>query len=184
MSFGYGVGDFLAVGKLVWNVYRAYADAPEQFRDISQEILSLHIVIQKVEDQLGISGSDAASGSLASGSQPQHVKTLSTKDKDNLRVLYDGLQGIMKELDGLLKKYRNLESGHNLIDRLKWGQEDLVRLREKIQSHMNFLTAFNGALMKSVHLIFYLILKFTPFLTKYVSIVHKFPTIVFGQMRV
>ena len=103
MSFGFGVGDFLAVGKLVWSVYRAYADAPEQFRDFSQEILSLHIVIQKVEDQLGISGSDGtasgsqASGSQASGSQPQHVTTLSTKDKDNLRVLYDGLQGIMKE---------------------------------------------------------------------------------------
>ena len=52
MSFGFGIGDFLAVGKLVWSVYRAYADAPEKFRDISQEILSLHIIIQKVEDQL------------------------------------------------------------------------------------------------------------------------------------
>ena len=29
MSFGFGVSDFLAVGKLVLDVYSAYADAPE-----------------------------------------------------------------------------------------------------------------------------------------------------------
>ena len=103
---------------------------------------------------LGILGSDGtASGSQISGSQPPYVTTLSTKDKDDLRVLYDGLQGIMKELDDLLKKYRNLESSHNPIDRLKWGQEDLVKLREKIRSNITFLTAFNGTLAKYVHLI-------------------------------
>ena len=166
MNFGFGIGDFLAVGKLVWSVYRAYADAPEQFRDFSQEILSLHIVIRKVEGQLGISGPDAtangsqasrsqASRSQASGSQPPNVATLSTKDKDDLRELYNGLQAIMKELDSLLKKYQSLESSHNAIERLKWGQEDLVRLRGKIQSNITLLTAFNGTLAKYVHFLPY-----------------------------
>ena len=35
MSFGVGVGDFLAAGRLVWDVYSAYADAPEQFHNFS-----------------------------------------------------------------------------------------------------------------------------------------------------
>ena len=64
MSIGFGEGDFLTVGKLVWNVHSAYADAPEQFRNFSQEVLSLHIVIRNVEVQLRISGS----GGTASGS--------------------------------------------------------------------------------------------------------------------
>ena len=62
MSFGYGAGDIVAIGTLVWNVYSAYAGAPEQFRNFSQEILSLHVVVKKVEDQLGMSGSGRTVG--------------------------------------------------------------------------------------------------------------------------
>ena len=145
MSFGFSVGDFLAAGKLVWDVYSAYKDAPEQFRNLSQEILSLHIVIRKIEDQLGISSSDEA------GSGGQLGTALSTTDKDDLKMLYDGLQAIMKELDDLLSKYRKLESSRNPIDRFKWGQEDLVGLRDKIRSHITLLTAFNATLAKYVH---------------------------------
>ena len=55
--FVFGVGDFLAVVTLVWNVYRVYGGAPQQFRDFSEQILSLHAVIGKVEDEQGILGS-------------------------------------------------------------------------------------------------------------------------------
>ena len=155
MSFGFGVGDFLAVGKLVWGVYSAYADAPEQFRNFSQEILAVHVVVRKVEDQLGISGFDgtasrgrASSGASGSGSQLPVVATLSMKDRDDLKILYDGLEAIMKELDDLLRKYKSLESTRNPIDRFKWGQEDLVGLRDKIRSNITSLTAFNSTLAK------------------------------------
>ena len=148
MSFGYGVGDFLAVGKLVWDVYRAYADAPAQFRDFSEEILALHVVVRKVEDQLGISGSNG----VASGSQLPAVASLSTKDKDDLKILYDGLQAMMKELDDLLGKYKSLKSSRNPIDRFKWGQENMAGLKDKIRSNIIMLTAFNATLAKYVHL--------------------------------
>ena len=59
------------------------------------------------------------------------VATLSTKDKSDLKILYNGLQAIMKELHDL-NKYQNLVSiRRNPIDRLRWGQEDLVGLRDK-----------------------------------------------------
>ena len=147
MSFGFGVGDFIAVGKLVWDLYSAYTDAPEQFRKFSPEILSLYIVIRKVEDQLGISGSDGT----ASGSQLPAVASWSAKDKNDLMILYDGLQAITKELEDLLKKYKSLGSSRNPIDRFKWKQEDLVGLREKIRSNVALLTAFNATLVKYVH---------------------------------
>ena len=149
MSFGFGVGDFLAVGKLVWSVYSAYKEAPEQFRNFSQFILSLHIVIRKVEDQLGISSSDETGSGTRS--QPPAVASLSTRDKNDLKILYDGLQTIMKELNDLLSKYRKLESGRNPIGRFRWGQEALVGFRDKIQSHITLLTAFNATLAKYVH---------------------------------
>ena len=158
MSFGFGVGDFLVVGGLVWDVYRAYADAPEQFRNFSQEILALHVIVRKIEGQLGISGSDGtASGSqlpaVGSRSQPPTIATLSTKDKNDLKILYDGLHAIMKELDDLIKKYQSLESTRNPVERFKWGQEDLVGLRDKIRSNITMLTAFNATLAKYVDLL-------------------------------
>ena len=162
MSFGFGVGDFLSVGKLVWDVYSAYADAPEQFRNFSQEILSLHIVIRKVEVQLRILGSDGragasqrpGSGSRSGGAASQ--PSLRSEDQNDLKVLYDGLQVIAKELDNLLKKYKSLESTGNPIDRLKWGQEDLVGLRKRLRSNINLLTTFNASLAKYVPLYLFL----------------------------
>ena len=134
MSFGFGIGDFLGVGKLVWDVYRAYADAPEQFRNFSKEILSLHVVFGKVEDQLRSQG-----------------HALRAKDTDDLKILHDGLKTVMEELDDLLKKYQSLSENPSIsFDRVKWGQEDLVGLRDKLRSNVTLLTTFNSALAKYV----------------------------------
>ena len=130
MSFGFGVRDFLAVVKPVWDVYSAYADGPKQFRNFSQAILPLYIFIRKIADQLGISGSDA-SGTAVPG--------LDTNNQKDLKIVYDGLQAIMKELDDLLKKYQSLESSCNSIDRFKWGLEDLEGLRDKIPANIHLL---------------------------------------------
>jgi len=120
MSFEFEVvGDFLGVGKLVWDVYVAYTDAPEQFRNFSQEILSLHVVFAQVKDQL----------------QNTPTGSLSTKDTDNLTILYHGLKTTMEELDTLLKKYR----------------ADSVRLRDKLRSNLALLTTFNSSLAKYVY---------------------------------
>ena len=136
MRFGRGfrVSDFLSVGKLVWDVYSAYADAPKQFRDFSQEILPLHAVFEQVEEHL------------------HNTTTLSRKNTNNLKTLYDGLKGIMEELDNLLKKYKSWELTSYLFHRLKWGQEDLVGLRERLRSNITLLTTFNASLAKYVPL--------------------------------
>jgi len=140
MSYGFGIGDFVGVGTLVSNVYSAYAGAPEQFRNFSQEILSLHVVFKIVEDQLRNQGPGNS------------TLTLSAKHTDDLKFLHDGLQTIMKELDALLKKYQSLAENHSIsFDRLRWGQEDLVGFRERILMHISLLTAFNTSLTWYVH---------------------------------
>ena len=135
MSFGFGVGDFLSVGKLVWDVHSAYADAPEQFWNFSQEILSLHFMFAQLEDQLN------------------KMTTFSAKQTQNLKTLYDELTGIMEELDALLKKYQSLLENPTIsFDQVKWGQEDLVGLRERLRSNITLLTTFNASLAKCVPL--------------------------------
>ena len=145
MSFGYGVGDFLAVGKLLWDVYSAYAGAPEQFRNFSQEILSLHVVFKTVEDQLRNRGSG------------DNTLTLSAQATDDLKILHNGLQTIVTELDALLKKYQSLKEDRSIsFDRLKWGKEDLAEFRQRIIIHVGLLTAFNTSLTWCVNISIYI----------------------------
>ena len=147
MSVPFGVGDVLAVGTLVWNVYTAYKGAPEQFRNFSREILPLHVVVRKVEEQLGISGSVGAARRPSSGG----VAGLSMKDRNDLKILFDNLRSIMEELEELLNKYQSLASNRRKrIDRLRWGQEDLVGLRGKLQLNLTVLTSFSTTLAKYV----------------------------------
>ena len=47
MSFGWGVGDILAISGLAIKMYTAYKDAPDNYKHIADEVKSLHIVIKK-----------------------------------------------------------------------------------------------------------------------------------------
>ena len=145
VPFGIGVGEIIAVGTLTQKVYTAYAGAPVQFRNFSQEILPLLGIVRKIEDQLGISGSGGTARLPGSAS-------LSTKDGDDLKILYDGLRTIMEELGDLFNRYQSLTSTHHKpIDRLRWGHEDLVRLRDKLRSSVTLLHTFCWGLAKYVY---------------------------------
>lgn len=39
MSFGFSVGDFLAVGNLAWSIYRSCKGLTEEFQEVSREAL-------------------------------------------------------------------------------------------------------------------------------------------------
>jgi len=137
------VSNFLSVGTLLLNLFISYKNAPEQFRNFAHEISHLHVVYGKVEDQLRNQGSE------------NNTLTLSEKDKSDLKVLYDGLQAIVTELDALLKKYKSLEeTPSGLVEGVKreakkmtWGWEDLVGFRKRIIMHICLLTAFNTSLV-------------------------------------
>ncbi|KAH9205847.1 hypothetical protein DL95DRAFT_267280, partial [Leptodontidium sp. 2 PMI_412] len=51
MSFGVGVGDFLAVGRLVLDLYNACKDAPGEFQEICRELSSIHTVLSGLATQ-------------------------------------------------------------------------------------------------------------------------------------
>ena len=89
MSFGFGVGDFLAVSRLALDVYTAYKDAPQDFRNISDEIKSLHIITDSHKDEL-------------------QDKTLSADDERRSREILQGCLNVLGDLDELRDKYMGL----------------------------------------------------------------------------
>lgn len=48
---GYGIGDLIAVGQLVWKVCKACKGAPGEFQELSRELSSLHTTIHELEDE-------------------------------------------------------------------------------------------------------------------------------------
>jgi len=52
MSFGFSIGDIIAVSTLAHKVRKQFIDAPEQFRAISDEVKSLLNVLRDLEDVL------------------------------------------------------------------------------------------------------------------------------------
>ena len=129
MSFGFEVGDVLAVSKLAWDVYTAYKDAPEDFRNISDEIKSLHIIVDRNKDRF-------------------QDKTLNSNEQVQLREILQGCTNVLGDLDILHTKYMSLGSAQSsssssqAIDRIKWSQENIAELRARLMSNTTLLNAF------------------------------------------
>jgi hypothetical protein len=89
MSFGYSVGDFIALGQLAWQVYKSCKDAPGSFRNISSEVLSLHAVLKEVEETL-------------------LSYTLPKSKQASLVTITSGCQDVLGDLQSLVNKYESL----------------------------------------------------------------------------
>jgi len=120
------VGDFLAIAKLAWTVYNGYKDAPGDFKNLSDEIKSLHNIVN----------SDILTAKFRDPS-------LTPKERQSLREIFQGCSNVLKDLDNLLTKY-NPPQGSSLraLDRARWGQEDIVGLRARLTSNTTLLNTF------------------------------------------
>ena len=124
MSFGYSISDFITLGQLAWTVYKSCKDAPESFGNISQEVLSLHVIIKEFEDN--VSGQAMTAAQLT-----------------GLRTVGDGCRSVLRDLESLVAKYESLGTkSKRTWDRLAWGFKDIAELRARLTSNTVLLTAF------------------------------------------
>ncbi|KAI1377192.1 hypothetical protein F4677DRAFT_459094 [Hypoxylon crocopeplum] len=132
MNFGFGVGDFITVIKLVNKVRKEFAGAPSQFREVSDEVRGLSIVLQDVEIDVS-----------------EHE--LDEKQKSNLQNITNSCRSVLDDLEVALDKYRELESRQKGIDkaarrawkRLTWEPNDIRDLRHRITSNTVLLSSFS-----------------------------------------
>jgi hypothetical protein len=127
MSFGYSVGDFIAIGTLSWEVYKSCKEAPGSFKDISSKVLSLHVVLKEAEETV-------------------FAHPLSTTKQERLKAVRDGCYQVLTDLDALLKKYQSLGTQNKRtwdpLSRMRWGAEDIAQLRARLTSNTALLTAW------------------------------------------
>ena len=137
MSFGYGVGDIIAISRLALKVCTAYKDAPGDYRNISDEVESLHIIINQAAHHF-------KSTTLSDNSQQQ---------EEGHKVLR-GCHNVLEDLDALIEKYNSLaskstsQSTSQALQRLKLsarlviGTEDISTLRARLTSNATLLNGF------------------------------------------
>jgi hypothetical protein len=124
MGYGYGVGDFIAIGTLAWKVYKSCKRVPEAFGHIFSEVLALHAVMKEAEETV-------------------FAQPLPPASQESLRAVGDGCHRVLQDLDNLVNKYKSLgKLSKRTWDRITWGAEDIAELRARLTSHTVLLTAW------------------------------------------
>ncbi|PQE05169.1 Ankyrin repeat-containing domain protein [Rutstroemia sp. NJR-2017a BVV2] len=95
MSFGFSIGDFIAVIELVKKIRKEFVDAPSQFKDVFDEVRRLSIVLQDIEVIL-----------------PE--PNLYTQQSAELKEITDGCVRVLENLQRTLNKYGELRSDPKL----------------------------------------------------------------------
>ena len=134
MSFGFAVGDFLAVGNLCWKVYKKCKDAPGNYAELSGEVSYLYTVIKETEEMLS-------------------QQSLTAKQQAGLATCRQGCEDVLQNLNNLLIKYESLGTqSQRTFDRMGFGNQDMKDIRLRLVSNVSMLDAFNNAYDKSLFL--------------------------------
>ena len=125
MSFGWGVGDIMAISNLAVKVYTAYKDAPNEYKNITEEVKSFRIIINKA-------------------AQHFESSTLSDNDWQEGQTVLNGCQSVLEDLNSFIKKYNRLASANTsqVFERVKLGTEDIATLRARLTSNAALLSSF------------------------------------------
>ncbi|MCJ1263487.1 hypothetical protein MMC22_003357 [Lobaria immixta] len=135
MSFGFGVGDILAVSKLARTTWKRFQDSSDQFKALRTEAANLCLVLDDV-------------------AQTAPGRELSEKEARTLSSLIQGCRDILADMDTMLQKYENLgtrssSSGartRKAWKKITWDLEEVNELRSRVISNTVSLDAFNSSL--------------------------------------
>jgi len=136
MSFGYGIGDLIAVTQLALKPYNAYKSAQDDIENLSDELRSLSKCADNVRDI------------------PKDC--LSDSQLKRREELLEGCYSVVKELNSLLEKYKGLDKGatkirkyiknkkkmDTVLEKTKWIKEDPSALRNRLVSNIGLLNSF------------------------------------------
>ncbi|KAL4923581.1 ankyrin repeat-containing domain protein [Aspergillus undulatus] len=133
MSFGFGVGDFLAVLKLADRARKQFVDAPGQLWAVSDDVKRLSNVLRDIEDN-------------------DPAESLSFEKQRILNEISQGCHDVLYDLINSLAKYEDMlnddrsaslrEAGRRVWKRLTFDQHEIDMFRRRIQTNVNTFNLF------------------------------------------
>lgn len=131
MSFGFGVGDFLAVIQLATKIRKEFAGAPGQYKALSDEVRNLSVLIQDVEAETTVMD-----------------PVLATKAKEAM----DSSNRVLDDLHAFIEKNRSVSSKKSQLkrawQRFSMDSQEIGDLRSRILSNILVLRAFTEMSMR------------------------------------
>ena len=129
--FGWNTGNVVAISQLAAKVYAAYKDAPDEYRHISERVISLQVIINTAV-------------------QHSESTTLNEHYLEEGQEVLQGCRGILEDLNSLteklawLEKYNSLASANTRLirKRIMLGTEDITILRQRLISNTVLLQGF------------------------------------------
>ncbi|KAL9009388.1 MAG: hypothetical protein Q9173_005576 [Seirophora scorigena] len=129
MSLDWGVGDVLAVTKLAWDLYhkcyKVAKDAPDDFRQLVNELASLEGVLRTLRDD--------------ANSNDSFTRRLDDGRKERLEMCIQSCHDTLRNLKKLVNKYQELDGGDGKQFRrkLQWVTEKghIADFRARIMVH-------------------------------------------------
>ncbi len=145
MSFGWAIGDLLAVTRLAWdlyhNCYLVAREAPDEFRQLVNELASLQGVLRTLRDDVT--------------SDKSFLERLGENRKQTLERCLTGCYETLRKLQALVVKYRKLGIGDGLQfwRKIKWvsQQTEIADLKFKVMVHTCNLSLCMSTIGKYVH---------------------------------
>jgi hypothetical protein len=134
MSFGFSLGDFLEVIKIIREVRNGFLHAPGQFRAIRDELKSLSRLIEDVGEEM-----------------TSH--SLSVTQQETWHECLEGCTSVVNDLRNFMSEHSLIEetSGSNKLkrvwERIKWDEGPVMELRARIASNISILNAFQATLI-------------------------------------
>jgi hypothetical protein len=131
MSFSVSTADVVCISTLAWNIYKSCKESSDEFKRVSTEVSSLHVILKETEELL------------------HEDYNLTDARRFRLTTLLETSGNVLKDLNGQLSKYESLGTqSQRTWDRLRWGLEDVSEIRSRLICVSTMLAAFNSSLTK------------------------------------
>ncbi|KAF8860888.1 hypothetical protein BDZ45DRAFT_703619 [Acephala macrosclerotiorum] len=135
MSFGFSVGDFIALTQLASKVVSGARSACGAHDELTREVTSLEIVLRLLEREVA---------------KPNSIlKSDNAERKHELATLVEHCDKVLKVLNNILEKYNGLSEEKRRTTKfwkkVKFGNgemQDLSKIRLELATHTNVLTMF------------------------------------------
>jgi hypothetical protein len=136
MSFGYGVGDIIAVTQLAWKCVKNAREACGEHDALTREVNSLHSLLSQLQLE------KASPESLLN--QPDDDRN------EELNRLVANCEEVLNEIDAILNKYPALNGVKHGTEKRTWQKvkfgndemKDLIKLRQKMGHHTQAIVLF------------------------------------------
>ncbi|KAJ5151324.1 uncharacterized protein N7482_010576 [Penicillium canariense] len=132
MSFGFGLGDFLAVLQLANDLRGRFAQAPREYKAITEEVESLILVLNRITDL-----------------DEEEVD----EQRDDVNQVIRSCDNVLRDLDSRLRKFHILAKDSSpewtgrvrqAWKRIRWDQAEIDNFRSRIVANISLLNLIVG----------------------------------------